>query len=156
MIAPVLIWTRRAKRGSRGSERPARRRESNPARSPMVRSPDAIELPGHVVGMLQPSQIIHILCLAVGFLVGFLSWDFFLDLAPIFERLGLDQSVLESTVAKLFEPRRRIPNRRGARTGRRGSSRLRGLTANDFYPVASSSIERGSAQIIWKSKTAVG
>jgi hypothetical protein len=36
------------------------------------------------------------------------------DLAPIFQRPGLDQSVLDSTVAKRFEPRPRIPNRRGA------------------------------------------
>jgi hypothetical protein len=38
-------------------------------------------------------------------------------LAPIFQRLRLDQSVLESTVTKLFEPRRRIPNRRGGSPG---------------------------------------
>ena len=34
------------------------------------------------------------------------------DMAPIFQRLGLDQSVLESTVARLFERRDRISNRR--------------------------------------------
>jgi hypothetical protein len=47
------------------------------------------------------------------------------DLAPIFQRLGLDQGVLESTVAKLFEPRRRIPNRRGARPAVAGRSDAR-------------------------------
>jgi hypothetical protein len=35
------------------------------------------------------------------------------DMAPIFQRLGLDQRVLESTVAKLFEPRQNISNRLG-------------------------------------------
>jgi REP element-mobilizing transposase RayT len=34
------------------------------------------------------------------------------DLAPIFQRLGLDQRALESTVADLFEPRGWVPNRR--------------------------------------------
>jgi REP element-mobilizing transposase RayT len=33
------------------------------------------------------------------------------DMAPIFERLGLDQHVLESTASKLFEPGSRISNR---------------------------------------------
>jgi hypothetical protein len=37
------------------------------------------------------------------------------DMAPIFERLGLDQRVLESTVAKLFDPRQRISNHLGRR-----------------------------------------
>ena len=35
------------------------------------------------------------------------------DMAPIFQRLGLDQQLLESTVAGLFEPRPRISNRLG-------------------------------------------
>jgi hypothetical protein len=35
------------------------------------------------------------------------------EMAPIFERLGLDQHVLESTVSKLFAPRDRISNRLG-------------------------------------------
>jgi REP element-mobilizing transposase RayT len=38
------------------------------------------------------------------------------ELAPIFERLKLDQSVLESTVTKLFEPRERIRNQLGKAT----------------------------------------
>jgi hypothetical protein len=40
------------------------------------------------------------------------------DMAPIFQRLGLDQRVLESTVAKLFEPRQRILNHLGKRAPR--------------------------------------
>jgi len=35
------------------------------------------------------------------------------EMAPIFQRLGLDQHVLESTVSKLFEPGSRISNRLG-------------------------------------------
>jgi hypothetical protein len=35
------------------------------------------------------------------------------EMAPIFERLGLDQHMLESTVSKLFEPGGRISNRLG-------------------------------------------
>jgi hypothetical protein len=40
------------------------------------------------------------------------------DMAPIFQRLGLDQRVLESTVVKLFEPRARISNRLGRKAPR--------------------------------------
>jgi hypothetical protein len=40
------------------------------------------------------------------------------DMAPIFQRWGLDQRVLESTVAKLFEPRQNISNRLGKRAPR--------------------------------------
>ena len=39
------------------------------------------------------------------------------DMAPIFQRLELDQSVLESTVVKLFKPRGRISNRLGCAAG---------------------------------------
>jgi hypothetical protein len=35
------------------------------------------------------------------------------DLGPIFERLKLDRVVLESTVAKLFQPAHRVPNQLG-------------------------------------------
>ena len=34
-------------------------------------------------------------------------------MAPIFQRLGLDQHALESTVVKLFSPGERVPNRLG-------------------------------------------
>lgn len=51
------------------------------------------------------------------------------DMAPIFQRLRLDQHVLESTVAKLFEPRERISNRLGREArkddaGRTASGRM--------------------------------
>ena len=37
------------------------------------------------------------------------------DMAPIFQRLGLDQDLLESTVAGLFETRQRVSNRLGSK-----------------------------------------
>ena len=37
------------------------------------------------------------------------------DMAPIFQRLGLDQDLLESTVAGLFRPRQRVSNHRGCK-----------------------------------------
>jgi hypothetical protein len=39
-------------------------------------------------------------------------------MAPIFQRLGLDQRVLESTVAELFEPRQKISIHLGRRAPR--------------------------------------
>jgi hypothetical protein len=45
------------------------------------------------------------------------------DMAPIFMRLRLDQSLVESTVSKLFEPRERIPNHVGKLPVKLGSDR---------------------------------
>ena len=47
------------------------------------------------------------------------------DMAPIFQRLGVDQVTLEATVTKLFGPRERIASRLGTNTNwpRRGRAR---------------------------------
>ena len=47
------------------------------------------------------------------------------EMAAIFQRLGLDQHVLESTVSKLFEPRDRISNRLGRPPERVEAARAR-------------------------------
>jgi hypothetical protein len=39
------------------------------------------------------------------------------DLAPIFERLGMDQVTLQTVVTMLFQPRERIPSRLGVKVG---------------------------------------
>ena len=50
------------------------------------------------------------------------------EMAPIFERLGLDQHVLESTVSKLFEPGSRISNRLGRTPERLDDDQVRSGT----------------------------
>ena len=50
------------------------------------------------------------------------------EMAPIFERLGLDQHALESTVSKLFEPGDRISNRLGRTPDRVDTGRVRSGT----------------------------
>ena len=50
------------------------------------------------------------------------------EMAPIFERLGLDQHVLESTVSKLFEPGSRISNRLGRTPERVDADQVRSGT----------------------------
>ncbi len=47
------------------------------------------------------------------------------EMAPIFERLGLDQHVLESTVSKLFDPGSRIANRLGRTPDRVDADQVR-------------------------------
>jgi len=50
------------------------------------------------------------------------------EMDPIFQRLGLDQHVLESTVSKLFEPGTRISNRLGRPPERFDADRTRSDT----------------------------
>jgi hypothetical protein len=55
--------------------------------------------------------------------------------APIFQRLEIDQSIVETTVAKLFQPRRRIAMSLGRRAGEPKNRVRRGLyTSNPIPP----------------------
>jgi hypothetical protein len=47
------------------------------------------------------------------------------DMAPIFDRLGLDQSALEAVMTKLFERRERVPNQLGTQSGPHRATRSR-------------------------------
>ncbi len=54
------------------------------------------------------------------------------DMAPIFQRLGVDQGTLEATVTKLFEPRERIASRLGTKASWPSQSRVRPHFSSDI------------------------
>jgi hypothetical protein len=63
--------------------------------------------------------------------------------APIFQRLEIDKSIMVTTVAKLFQPRRRIAKSLGRRAGEPKKRVRRGLYTSNPIPPPQQRYQRG-------------